>query len=121
MDLPSTEASTDPSLPPLHRATTARRAHRARECVEEFPKLVGTIHELTNTYRFFLAEFAGPDRSRKRVEAAIAEALSVADKGAVKFQDEGVRYAPRMPEEVPVEVRVASAVRIVGMPEVMTC
>jgi murein DD-endopeptidase MepM/ murein hydrolase activator NlpD len=30
MDLPSTEASTDPSLPPLHRATTARRAHRAR-------------------------------------------------------------------------------------------
>jgi hypothetical protein len=29
-DLPSTEASTDPSLPPLPRATTARRAHRAR-------------------------------------------------------------------------------------------
>jgi hypothetical protein len=76
------------------------------------PALVGFIHAV----HFHIAPTSCDDRLRRRVEAALAASFRAQGGRVAAFQDEGVRYAPRLPQEEPVVVSCSAAVAIHGLP-----
>jgi hypothetical protein len=76
------------------------------------PALVGFIHAV----HFHLAPTGCEARLRRRAEAALAASLRAQGGRVAAFQDEGVRYDPRLPQEEPVAVSCSAAVPIHGLP-----
>lgn len=87
------------------------------ECRANCARLSDSIREMMLVLRFFLAPLSCDKRARQRMEAAIALALYDAPGLAGTFQDLGVRYWPRLPNEEPVECVVSAPVRFLGLPE----
>jgi hypothetical protein len=83
-----------------------------RRLLELAPALVGFIHAV----HFHLAPTDCDARLRRRVEAALAASLRAQGGPVAAFQDEGVRYEPRLPQEEPVVVSCSAAVSIQGLP-----
>lgn len=87
------------------------------ECIEQYSRLHAQIHGMTLLYRFFLAPLEVEPRERRRVEAAIAAHL-YAEPGMVgAFQDQGIRYSPRRPDEAPIECAITSTAPLFGLPD----
>lgn len=76
------------------------------------PALVGFIHAI----HFHLAPTGCDARLRRRMEAALAASFHAQGGRVAAFQDEGVRYDPRLPQEEPVIVSCSAAATIHGLP-----
>jgi hypothetical protein len=87
-----------------------------RECVVNYPQIASEVHQLTRRLRFFLGPLECDDRMRRRVEAAIAQALYETPGRVGAFQDRGIRYEPRKQSEVPVRCVITSAAPLLGLP-----
>ena len=83
--------------------------------------LAEEIAQLSRMLRFFVAPIARDRRTRRRVEAALADAISAAPGEIGAFQDKGVRYERRRDGEAPIEVRVAGAgaTAMLGLPAIV--
>jgi hypothetical protein len=94
-------------------------AHRksGKECIAIYSQLCAQIRELTFILRFFLAPLSCEDRIRRRVEAAIANALYAAPGIVGAFQDHGIRYDSRKNDEEPIQCVIISPVPLLGLPE----
>lgn len=71
--------------------------------------LAPEIATISRMMRFFVAPFPvdGDRRTRRRIEAAIADALYAAPGQIGAFQDTGVRYQRRREDEAPIEMHIA--------------
>jgi hypothetical protein len=88
-----------------------------KECIANYAHLCEQIREMTFILRFFLAPLSCKDRIRRRVEAAIAQALYVAPGIVGTFQDQGIRYDSRTNDEEPIGCVASSPVPLLGLPE----
>lgn len=88
-----------------------------QECIEAYPQLAPTIAKMTSVLRFFLAPMDCDQRTRKRVEGALARALYEAPGKAGEFQERGIRYERRREDERAIQVKLATAVPLLGVPE----
>jgi len=91
------------------------------DCVRASIELAPQIAELSRQVRFFIAQFNGELRLRRRIEAAIADSLFAVPGVVGQFQDRGVRYQRRWPEEEPIRVslNVAGGRVVLGLPSVI--
>jgi hypothetical protein len=89
----------------------------ADECLANCQRLSEPIREMMLTLRLFLAPMSCDTRTRRRIEAAIAQPLYAVPGKVGGFQDRGVRYDPRMPSEQPVACVVSCPVTLLGVPE----
>ncbi|MEI7902674.1 MAG: hypothetical protein WCK89_20680 [bacterium] len=103
------------ALWPGHFDTAHRKS--AKECVLNYSQFCKQIGELTYILRFLLAPLACEERIRRRVEAAIAKALSDTPGIVGTFQDRDIRYAARKDNEEPIECVITSTVPLLGLPE----
>jgi hypothetical protein len=87
------------------------------ECIAQYPRLTTQIGELTHMYRFFLAPLSSEKRVRKRIEAAIADALYNCPGLPGAFQDRGIHYDRSRPHEAPFTFAVRTPVALMGLPE----
>lgn len=88
-----------------------------KECIANHAQFCGPIREMTYILRFFLAPLACSERMRRRVEAAIAQALYNTPGLVGSFQDRGIRYWPRTDDGESVECRATSQAHLLGLPE----
>lgn len=84
--------------------------------IERITELTPAIIELGKLYRFFLASIDGDRRLRQRIEAAIARHLYDQPGLIGQFQDKGIRYKPKRPDEEEILVSIESEVKIMGLP-----
>lgn len=94
----------------------ASNRRSTQECIANYPKLTREIHELTYIFRFMVAPLSCDGRVRRRIEAAIADALYAAPGLAGAFQDQGIHYDRRLPGEAPVRCVTTSSVPLLGLP-----
>ncbi len=71
------------------------------ECRANCDRISGQIQEMALVLRFFLAPLSCDKRTRQRIEAAIAKPLYAVPGKVGAFQDQGILYYPRMPNEQP--------------------
>ena len=91
-----------------------------KECIANYAKersLHEHIWQMTLIFRFFLAPPSYDQRMRQRIEAAIAQYLSVAPGIVGTFQYQGVRHRPRRSDEEPIACIASSPVPLRGLPE----
>lgn len=88
-----------------------------KECITKHGELCEQIQKMTLMFRFFLAPIYCEDRIRRRIEAAIAQALYAAPGIIGAFQDRGVRYNARTSNEDPIRCRAISSKSLLGLPE----
>ena len=86
------------------------------ECVAASIELAGKIAEITRMMRFFVAPTDCDKRTRRRMEAAIADAIARAPGAAGAFQEPGVRYERRRADETPIEIRFRCNSTLLGLP-----
>ncbi len=73
-----------------------------------------TILEVARSYRFYLAPMKCEHRLRQRIEAAIA--ISLPKKGPLyEFQEPGIRYRRRTPDEKEITVRIINPEQFHGL------
>ena len=89
----------------------------AQGCIDQYPRLCAPIAELTLLYRLFIAPLEAEARERRRVEAAIAAHLYAQPDLVGAFQDRGIRYTSRRPDEEPIECVVTSTALLLGLPD----
>jgi hypothetical protein len=87
------------------------------ECQQNCSRLSKQIRDMIFVLRFFVAPLSCDKRTRQRVEAAIAQPLYTISGMIGGFQDHGVRYDPRLPDEQPIACVVSSPVSLLGIPE----
>jgi hypothetical protein len=87
------------------------------ECIEQYPRLAPYVAELTTLYRFYLAPFPYDARLRRRVEAAIALHLYRSPGSIGAFQERGIRYSPKYPDEEGIVANIRSSVPLLGLPD----
>jgi hypothetical protein len=78
---------------------------------------VSAIREMILALRLFLAPMSCDTRTRRRIEAAIAQPLYAVPGKVGAFQDRGVRYDPRMLPEQFIACLITSPVPLLGTPE----
>jgi hypothetical protein len=88
-----------------------------KETILAYHELSQHIWAMTLMMRFFLAPLTCEQRTRKRAEAAIANALYGSEGIIGAFQDRGVRYCPRVDAEVPINCLITSTATLLGMPQ----
>jgi hypothetical protein len=86
------------------------------EYVKRLPDLAPALVRFIHAVHFHLAPTTSDNRLRRRVEAALAACFRAQGGRVAEFQDEGVRYEPRLPQEEPVVVSCSAAVAIHGLP-----
>jgi hypothetical protein len=90
------------------------------ECVEASVRFSVEIAQLARMTRFFVLRTACDNRMRKRIEAALSQAIRAAPGFAGSLQASSVRYARRRVGEMPVEFSIESSGAIRGLPPVLT-
>ncbi len=94
----------------------ASNRRSTRECIANYLQLTREIHELAFLFRFFVAPLSSDARLRRRIEAAIADALYSAPGVVGAFQDRGIHYDRRLDDEKPVRFTIVSPVPLLGLP-----
>ena len=74
------------------------------------------VAALAKLYRFHLAPLSLDQRSLERIEAGLANYLYAFPGLVGAFQDTGIQYRPRKPNEAPIEVAFNSQVPLLGLP-----
>lgn len=85
-------------------------------CVQQLLKLAPVIDALNQTYRFYVSPVECPTRLRRRIEAAIVRELVALPPPAGTFQEEGIRYHGRKPNEEPITCRLLNGDKLKGLP-----
>ncbi len=75
------------------------------------------IAELTYMYRFMIAVTSCEKRLRKRIEAAIADAIYKTPGIIGDFPDKNVRYQARRIDELPLNCKIESSQPLLGLPD----
>ena len=83
---------------------------------ERLPTLAPALADFVRLMRFHLAPFTCHTRLRRRIEAARALHLYSQPGLVGPFQDAGIRYEPRRPDEEVTEVICGSSVVLLGLP-----
>jgi hypothetical protein len=94
----------------------ATNSKSKEECRANCARLGEQIREMADVLRFFLAPLSCNTRIRRRIKAAIAQALYDVPGNVGAFQEE-IRYHPRRNEEEPIECVASSPVPLLGLPE----
>jgi len=92
-----------------------RDPHRMLEFLNRYAELSTAIYEFLGQFRIFLAPLDVEERTRQRIEAAIANRLFEQSGLIGKFQDEDIRYRPRRTDEEPISVKMISFESILGL------
>lgn len=87
------------------------------ECIAQSLVLADQIAALTRLYKFFLAPLTCERRLRRRVEAAIASALSNQVGVVGQFQEEDIHYEPMQRSEAPIRCTIESSAPLMGIPK----
>jgi hypothetical protein len=86
--------------------------------IENLERLAPPLRTFIGFVRFYLGPLEVDSRLRRRIEAAIADHL-YGQSGPANFQDAGIRYDRRHPDEAPTEVRLDGVSTLRGLPEVV--
>jgi len=78
--------------------------------------LAPALDDFVRLIRFHLAPLTCDTRLRRRIEAALARHLYRQPGIVGQFQDVGIRYAPRVGGEEPIDVRCQSSALLLGLP-----
>lgn len=92
------------------------RRKSVKECIANYSRLSEPILKMTYILRFFLAPLSCDTRIRRRIEAAIAQALYAGPGIVGTFQDR-IPYHPRRNDEQPIACIGSSPILLLGMPE----
>jgi len=85
------------------------------EFLEKYPKLSHQIYEFLEQFKIFLAPTNVKQRTRQRIESAIASKL-LGQPGVVgKFQDADIKYLPRRAREQPIYLKMSFPETILGL------
>lgn len=87
------------------------------ECQANATRLAEPIQKMMPVLRFFLAPLSCDPRTRKRIESAIARALYDQPGMIGAFQEQGVRYNPRIHSEQAVACVINSPALLLGVPQ----
>jgi hypothetical protein len=88
--------------------------------LRELGSLHGVVEDLAFMYRFFVAPFHGDSRLRQRIEAGLADYFGGIEGFVGDFQDKGIRYRRRKPNEEPVPVMCDSQAKVAGLPVLLS-
>ncbi|MGO9302640.1 MAG: hypothetical protein ACLP3R_02920, partial [Candidatus Korobacteraceae bacterium] len=88
-----------------------------KEWIANYSRLSESISKMTYILRFFLAPLSCDTRIRRRIEAAIAQALYATPGIVGTFQDQGIRYCSRTNDEEPIGCIASSPVPLLGLEE----
>jgi len=91
--------------------------YKMAEFLERHDELAPHIRGMLHLYRLHLAPCDFEKRLRLRIEAALAAALYEQPGIVGQFQDTGVSYCPRRPDEEPVHVNIEADGHILGLPQ----
>ena len=86
------------------------------EFVNRLPKLADSLVGFVHLMRFRVALLDCEDRTRKRIEAALSQHLRQQPEPVGSFQDAGINYSPRKPNEEPILIRCSPTEEIRGLP-----
>lgn len=81
-----------------------------------YPSIRGQLDEYINLFDLFLVPYNDHDRLRMRIEAAISKGFKKTDGLVATFQDEDIKYKPRVESEEAVTVHISSSQNIDGLP-----
>ena len=90
------------------------------EFIESYPKLNQKLLMFINQMCFFLAPLEVDHRLRQRIEGAIGKRLYAQPGMVGDFQDKGVHYFIRRPQEAPVKVLLRFSKPMLGLVPEMT-
>lgn len=89
------------------------------EFISRLENLWPAIVDLAKLYRFFVAPMTCSRRVVERTEGAIARWLYAQPGKVGEFQEEGIRYPKRRPDETPMQVSLECPSRLLGLPPVL--
>jgi hypothetical protein len=78
------------------------------------------LQEYVGLVRFYLARLDAPERTRCRIEGALAANFQSQPAPIGTFYDEHVQYKGRLPNEEPFEIHLTCPSPLRGFPEVLT-
>lgn len=87
--------------------------------VAQLPSLAPALVQVVRAMRFHVAPTTCSDRSRLRIEAALAYHLRKQEGLVGTFQDEDVQYKPRRLNEDPITVKLSWEQKPLGVPDQM--
>lgn len=90
---------------------------RLEDYVDRLPDLVAPLCSFIRMMRFHLAPIETNPRLRKRIEAALSDCFLSQPGRIGDFQESGVRYHRRRPDEPPIRIQLLSNVPILGLPD----
>jgi hypothetical protein len=90
---------------------------RLGEFVARLPELSVAVGQLLDCMRLFVGPLDASQRTRRRIEAALAKHLYGQSSLVGSFQDEDITYEGRLPEENPLNVRFCASADILGLAE----
>ena len=85
--------------------------------VRQLPDLAGDLAAFVRSMRFVIAPTPCPNRERRRIEASPAAHFRSQQGPVGPFQDSGIHYEPRLPDEPPLQVHFTWSERPVGAPD----
>ncbi len=97
------------------RFTKERKS--VKEFIDRYEELVPAITALTKLYRFHLAPLTLEKRSVERIEAGLANYLYASPGIVGAFQEEGIHYRSRKPDEPSFGVQFRSRTPLLGLPD----
>jgi hypothetical protein len=90
------------------------------EFLQRYPEFSTKHFDFLALLRFFIAPVESSQRVRQRIESAIAGYLYNQPGIVGTFQDKGIRYLPRRPDETPMLLKINSSEQIMAMPKELT-
>jgi hypothetical protein len=88
---------------------------RVADFLGRHEEIIPALAEFLRRLRFYLGPTDCDTRTRKRIEAALADSFSAQPPPVGTFQDEGIRYERRRDHEGQLRVRVSGASTVVGL------
>jgi hypothetical protein len=96
---------------------TFRNVKSVAECDAALPMLREAITEIVRMLRLFIVPLDCDQRTRRRIEAAIAKPLYKIPGMIGEFQDPTITYQARIASETPIACRLTSSKRLLGLQE----
>ena len=97
------------------RFEETRYPNRMGEFLNRYPELSSVIHEFLGLFRIFIAPLDADQRTRERIEAAIAGCLYEQPGIIGGFQENDAVYRHRRPDEEPIAVLLRLPKPILGL------
>lgn len=93
------------------------KGRRVQPFIDRFGEFSSNLAALLETMVFFVAPLAEPQRTHRRLEAAIVDQLYGAEPPSIRFQDPGMRVHRRRENEPPLDVSSTPTGLFRGLPD----